>query len=622
MAAFSRRSKIGLKISLSMSIILGLNGWQTNLALADEPRIVWHDFDESIFVDAKKQDKFVLLDLEAVWCHWCHVMDKETYADPVVVKLLNDKYICVRVDQDARPDLSSKYEDYGWPATIIFNSDGGEIVKRAGYLNPQRMARLLDAIIKDPSAEEADKSEETENTDSATQAVDITAPGGKPALNAAIRTELLDKFKQGYDPKYGGWGTYQKFLDFDTAEYAISQACDGEAEAAKMARGALDGELNLVDPVFGGVYQYSTDGDWAHPHFEKIMQTQAENMRIFSLGYKVFKDKRYLAAAQAIAQYLNDYLTSPEGGFYTSQDADLKAGEHSGEYFSLNKAGRLKLGIPTIDRHVYARENGWAVNGLCELYAASGDPVYLARAILAADHILANRALPNGGFSHNQSDRAGPYLGDSLAMGRAFLSLYRVTGDRKWLGRAELAANFIEDHFKATTGQAQDGYNSAVAGQRKMALPEPLLDENVTLARFANLLFQYTGDKKYVAMADRAMSYLSQPAVARRRKVFVGGVLLADKELHAIPTHITVVGAKSDAAALALFRCATSLPATFARVEWWDSKEGPLPNTEVELPQLGKAAAFLCTAGRCSTPAYDPQTLAQIFGRTQSRAEK
>ncbi len=595
-------------ILVSFLLIVIFSCGQSSSLAGSESRIVWHDFDESIFADAKKQNKFVLLDLEAVWCHWCHVMDKETYADAAVVKLLNDKYICVRVDQDARPDLSSKYEDYGWPATIVFNSDGGEIVKRSGYINPTRMARLLAAIVKDPSAEEAEK------TDNANAADVTTNAESKPGLSAAIRAELLGKFTSGYDPKYGGWGTYQKFLDFDTAEFALSQSCDGDQEAAKMARGALDGEINLVDPHFGGVYQYSTDGDWMHPHFEKIMQTQAENMRIFSLGYKIFKDQRYLTAAQSIAQYLNDFLTAPDGGFYTSQDADLKAGEHSGEYFSLNKAERLKLGIPTIDKHVYARENGWAINSFCELYAACGDPVYLARAVLAADYMLANRTLPNGGFRHGETDNGGPFLGDTLAMGRAFLSLYRVTGERKWLSRAELAANFIDAHFKSVQ---QGGFNSAEAGQRKVAMPEPLLDENVMLARFTNLLFHYTGDKRYLVMADRAMTYLSQPAVARKRKVFVGGVLLADKELHAIPAHITVVGAKSNADASALFRTAITLPLTFARVEWWDSKEGPLPNTEVELPQLAKAAAFVCTAGRCSAPAYDPQTLAQIFAARQ-----
>ena len=94
--------------------------------------IVWRSWSPAAFADAGREHKFVLLDLEAVWCHWCHVMDQETYSDPKVIALINARYIALRVDQDARPDLSNRYEDYGWPATVVFAADGSEIVKRQG----------------------------------------------------------------------------------------------------------------------------------------------------------------------------------------------------------------------------------------------------------------------------------------------------------------------------------------------------------------------------------------------------------------------------------------------------------------------------------------------------------
>ena len=93
----------------------------------------------------------MLLDLEAVWCHWCHVMDEITYRDPDVISLIGDSYIAVRVDQDSRPDLSNRYEDYGWPATIVFNAKGEELAKRSGYMPPKEMSSLLKAIVLDPS---------------------------------------------------------------------------------------------------------------------------------------------------------------------------------------------------------------------------------------------------------------------------------------------------------------------------------------------------------------------------------------------------------------------------------------------------------------------------------------
>jgi len=97
------------------------------------------------------ENKFVLMDLEAVWCHWCHVMDETTYRDPAVIRLINQKYIAVKVDQDSRPDIANRYEDYGWPATVVFNASGGEIVKRRGYIEPPAMASMLQAIIDDPT---------------------------------------------------------------------------------------------------------------------------------------------------------------------------------------------------------------------------------------------------------------------------------------------------------------------------------------------------------------------------------------------------------------------------------------------------------------------------------------
>src|SRR5208337_1995551 len=105
--------------------------------------LVWQSWSEDVFAQARREHKFVLLDLEAVWCHWCHVMDEKTYANPAVIKLLNSRYVMVRVDQDARPDISKRYEDYGWPVTVVFDADGQEIVKRRGFLPPMMMTSML-----------------------------------------------------------------------------------------------------------------------------------------------------------------------------------------------------------------------------------------------------------------------------------------------------------------------------------------------------------------------------------------------------------------------------------------------------------------------------------------------
>jgi uncharacterized protein len=568
--------------------------------------IAWVPYSDAVFQRAKAEGKFVLLDLEAVWCHWCHVMDEETYRDPEVIKLMNSKYIAVKVDQDARPDLSNRYQDYGWPATIVFNSSGGEIVKRSGYINPKAMTGMLKAVIKDPTPGPSIGKEPTLKYNS------------DAFLSAALRKELQSKHIAGYDDKEQGWGTYNKFLDWDSVEYAMTRARGGDAQARKMATGTLNAQLKLIDPVWGGVYQYSTDGDWNHAHFEKIMSMQAEDMRIYSLAYQQFENPTYLNAAKNIARYLNDFLLSPEGAFYTSQDADVVKGKHSGDYFKLNDAQRRKQGIPRIDKHIYSRENGWAITGLAALYAASGEKRYLDQAIKAAKWIHTNRALPGGGYRHDAADSAGPFLGDSLAMARAFLALYSVTGDRQWLKDSEQTADFIAEHF-ADKGAKSAGLLTSEASKSAVHKPLPLLDENIMAARFFNSLYHATGRSKYKETAALAMRYVATPEVARTHRILVAGPLLADMELNSEPAHITVIGGKEDPAARELFQSAIRYPSGYKRVEWLDHREGPLPNTDVEFPPMKKAAAFACANKRCSLPVFQPEAVAAMVDRLNGK---
>jgi len=560
----------------------------------EKPGIAWQPWSDDIFQRAAAGHKLVLLDLEAVWCHWCHVMDEVTYADPRVIALVREKYLAVRVDEDARPDLSNRYEDYGWPATVLFKWDGSELAKRRGYIPPGPMASMLQAFADDPTPGPSVEQE----------------PAVAPAPDAALSKDQLaamrSAFVQAYDFERGGWGGVHKFLDWDALEYCLTQGAAGDAQMEKMARQTLTAGLKLVDPVWGGVYQYSTDGDWDHPHFEKIMPFQAENLRLFALAASLWHEPQWLEPAWKIRGYMKTFLDSPEGAFYTSQDADPTPGEHGGKYFALDDAARRKQGVPRVDRHIYARQNGLAITGLAALYAASGDAAPLADARRAAQWVLAHRALPGGGFRHDEKDAAGPYLADTLAMARAFLALYTVTAERPWLDRAEAAADFIDAKFRAPLGFA-----TAATVPAAILTPKPEVDENVALVRFANLLAHHTGKSAYRAMAGHAMRFLAAPTVLKRQGYAVSGILLADGELRAEPTHITIVGTKDDPAARALFAAALRGAPPYTRLEWYDPREGPLPHADVEYPTLPEAAAFLCTNSACSSPVRTPEALAR-----------
>jgi uncharacterized protein YyaL (SSP411 family) len=574
-------------------------------AEAQTARIDWEPWSDGVFERAARENRFVLLDLEAVWCHWCHVMDEVTYSDPKVIELIKSRYIAVRVDQDSRPDISRRYEDYGWPATVVFNAGGGEIVKRRGYLAPPVMISMLQEIIVDPSPVDYGDDEP------------IAKFADNALLSPKVRQSLERAFYDTHDTKLGGLKQFQKFIDHDTVEYGLLRAAQGDSQAEANTRRTLTAALKLVDPAWGGVYQYSTDSDWDHPHYEKIMAMQAEPLRLYALAYGQFGDARYLQAVRDIHRYATTFLRSPEGAFYTSQDADLVRGEHSEKYFALNDAGRRKLGVPVVDKHRYARENGWMIHALATAYTVTGDGTYLDDAQRAARWIIANRSLPGGGFRHDERDVAGPYLEDALAMSEAFLALYTATGDRKWLASAESGAAFIEQHFRGPL----PGYLTSAPRAGSKLQPKSNIDENIPLARFANLLHRYTGNARYRTMSDYALRMLVTDQVASSQ-LTAPGILLAAFESANDPLHITIVGGKSDAAAVTLFESALRYTAVYRRIEWWDRSEGNMPNPDVRYPQLPRAAAFICTDSTCSLPIFDAAKVKTEIQRSVRRVTK
>src|SRR5579859_43188 len=152
-------------------------------ASADAAAIHWNiAWNQALFAQAQREHRYVLLDLQAVWCHWCHVMEAQTYADPQVEKLIGEHYVAVKVDQDSDPELSSRYGDWGWPATIILAPDGSELVKRRGFIPPRNMASLLQAVVDDPTPGPSVREE---------QSVEAAAQG---ALSQEQRTQLERQF--------------------------------------------------------------------------------------------------------------------------------------------------------------------------------------------------------------------------------------------------------------------------------------------------------------------------------------------------------------------------------------------------------------------------------------------
>ncbi len=265
-----RRAAHPLLRRAALALVGGLALFASRPSAADEPPpIAWQDWSDDLFARAARDHRFVLLDLEAVWCHWCHVMDERTYRDPKVRSIVAASFIAVKVDQDSRPDLAERYRDYGWPATIMFAPDGGERVKLAGYYGAQLFAGILRGALETPAKKEVPIPAATETVSH---------------LPDARRAAFERDFDASYDKTNAGWGRGFRFVDANSMDYSLDLAFAGDAEAERRARATLDHALLLIDPVAGGSYQYSDEADWRSPHFEKIATIQATNLRTLCRG--------------------------------------------------------------------------------------------------------------------------------------------------------------------------------------------------------------------------------------------------------------------------------------------------------------------------------------------------
>ncbi|HWB73765.1 MAG TPA: DUF255 domain-containing protein [Nannocystaceae bacterium] len=555
----------------------------------------WAPWAKATFDQAAKDDRIILVNVVATWCHWCHVMEETTYRDPEVVALLEQDFVTIRVDSDARPDVAERYREWGWPATGFLTPNAQPVLELRGYQNPRAFAKLLRELVADRDRGALVRRE---------------APAPEPSAEdrelATIRADVVRRLDHFYEPKLGGWGTKQRYPFPQPVEHAFMRArVRGETQWRERALQTLASELEIVDPVWGGMYQYSVDGDWEHPHYEKITAIQAGAIQNYALAYRTTGDAKWRDAAWKTARYMTTMMRDEAGGFYTSQDADLRrpgAEPVLGEtFYGKDDAGRRALGMPRIDTAVYADLNGLMIEALCELYAATREQEALDAAVKAGDALVATHRWEDGAFSHGPRAQTQGllYLRDQAAMGRAVLALYRTTGDARWLAHAkvlgELIVTRLQDERGGFHAHTPDPDAVGVFAERRKPL-----EENGLTARFLLLLDRHLdgdGSKPtaYRAAALRALAALGDPKVIAAEGRIVGTYLLAIEEATMPTVDITVVGDLGDGGTTrALFEAALGFAEPRAILE--------VSAPGVRYPDIGKPAVYLCTETACSSP--------------------
>jgi len=309
----------------------------------------WSPWGDAAFARAQQEKKPILLDIGAVWCHWCHVMDGESYEDAAVAELLNRDFVCIKVDRDERPDVDARYQravqalsgQGGWPLTAFLTPEG-EVFFGGTYFPPDNNSygrpgfrRVLMEIAR---AFREEQERVTTNARAIREHVVQTLDEAKPGVvNADLVSGAADQMAKLFDVRYGGFGSAPKFPHPAASEFLLARWHDsrgGLAWQREIVEKTLTGMARggVRDHLGGGFHRYSVDERWIVPHFEKMSYDNSELLRAYLSAYQAFGTPLFKEVATGIVDWVRDVMADKDqGAFATSQDADLTFGD-DGDY--------------------------------------------------------------------------------------------------------------------------------------------------------------------------------------------------------------------------------------------------------------------------------------------------
>ncbi|MBI4684144.1 MAG: thioredoxin domain-containing protein [Nitrospirae bacterium] len=310
-----------------------------------EQKIDWYPWSEKAFQRAKEEDKPVFLSTGAVWCHWCHVMAKECFENSEIVELLNENYICIKLDRDERPDIDRRFQQAavamgsggGWPLSMFLTPDkkpffGGTYFPPEDSQGSPGFKKILRTVMEFYKTKRGDVDQYTQKlTNYLKPDKLISGEIGISMVDIVINDMLSES-----DAQNGGFGTAPKFQMPGAMEFLINHYCIAEKKSIKTV---ITNTLNAMakggfhDQIGEGFHRYSTDEAWIIPHFEKMADDNAWLLRNYIDAYSVFGDACFRAVAEGIIRFIREVLSDPEGCFYASQDADVTPDDEGG-YFT------------------------------------------------------------------------------------------------------------------------------------------------------------------------------------------------------------------------------------------------------------------------------------------------
>src|ERR687897_2068467 len=558
---------------------------------ADNP-VDWYPWGDEAFTKARAEDKPVLLSVGYAACHWCHVMEHESFEDDETAALMNERYVNVKVDREERPDVDSLYMDAvvaltghgGWPMTV-FLTPGGEPFYGGTYYPPEprhglpSFRQVLEAIDEAWRERRDDVSRSAEQLVEAVRRSSAFRPSTDP-LTSSVLAAAARNLAATFEPVHGGWGRAPKFPNAPALEFLLRQLNQqsDDAAARAMVVKTLDemAEGGMYDLLGGGFHRYSVDDRWLVPHFEKMLYDNALLAPAYLHAWLATGEQRYRGVAEATVEYMLRELLLPEGGFASAQDADtdgiegltftwteeegapaelLQPFEHGrsilrGELDEETRAALLALREqrpkPLRDDKAIASWNGLALAALAEAGRRLDRPDWIDAARRLGEFLLGALSDEDGrlrrSFRESRTSGAG-YLDDYANVAHGLLELHVATGELRWLHEAHrlarLAIQLFADEDRGGFFLAPADGEQLVARTKELD-DHPLPSGNAMLAHVLLRLSRIYGEDE---LERRAVSVLRlvRPALERAAGSF--GWALCALDLHLSPSReLAIVG--------------------------------------------------------------------------------
>ncbi len=542
--------------------------------------IGWMTWGPHAFERAAREDKPILLGISAVWCHWCHVMDETTYSDTDVISLINSDYVPVRVDNDERPDVNSRYNMGGWPTTAFLAPDGTTLTG-ATYLPPAQMRQALADIAsfyREKKDEIISRSEELRGRRIAFEA------SASEALSESMIDRVRSVIADSYDPEFGGFGDAPKFPQAELLEFLLYEwrARNDRNCYDMVARTMLEmSRGGMYDHVEGGFFRYSTTRDWSVPHFEKMAEDHAGLLRVLSQLQLWAPTEDTHETLRSAITYVRTVLRDPVTGFFSgSQDADEA-------YFELPLDERRKRQAPFVDPRSYSNWTSSLAGAFAWAGLATDDDELTREALFTLDSLHERMRDPDGLLYHvaapGDEPRIRGLLTDQVAYVRALLDAHEATGETRLLERARVHADAIAHHFGAPEGGFFDhARREEVIGRLDLA-DRPMIDNGIMAENLLRLSVM-TGEDRAREGAERILTLYA--ATYENAGSFAATYARALRRYLTMPVSVRVRGTPQ--AASDLREAARRLPAAFTTV-YAEAGDGT--------PQ-----AYVCAGTTCAAP--------------------